>query len=90
MSAMIGNRCDVMSKAAVAGESDVIHRSRQLATVVRELCAPWRVDGIVARRRHAMSVITDIVAVEWMELSRSVNPMWVIDFSDIKQLTARP
>lgn len=90
MSVLIEKRCDVMDSAAVAGESDVIRRARQLAAAVRGACALMRVDGIAARRRHAMSVIADIVAVEWMELSRSVNPLWVIDFSDIRQLSARP
>jgi hypothetical protein len=90
MSVLIEKCCDVVDRAAVAGESDVIRRARQLAVAVREACVPERGDGIAARRRHAMSVIADIVAVEWMELSRSVNPMWVMEFSDIRQLTARP
>jgi hypothetical protein len=90
MSVLIEKCCDVVDRAAVAGESDVIRRARQLAAAVRGACALWRVDGVAARRGHAMSVIADIVAVELMEQSRSVNPLWVIDFSEIRQLSARP
>jgi len=37
-----------------------------------------------------MSVIVDIVAVELMELSRRLNPLWFIRFEEIQALTARP
>lgn len=37
-----------------------------------------------------MRFIRDIVAVEFMELARRMNPMWVIKFEDIQMLTARP
>ena len=40
-------------------------------------------------RRWVMSVIIDIIAVELMELSRRMNPLWFIRFEDIYALTAR-
>lgn len=36
-----------------------------------------------------MSVIIDIIAVEWMELSRRMSPLWFIRFEEIQTLTAR-
>lgn len=42
-----------------------------------------------ALRRNSMSVLVDIIAVEFMESARLANPLWVYRFDEITGLTAR-
>jgi hypothetical protein len=90
MSALIGNRCDVVNCAVAAEESEVIRRIRQVTALTREMLAQLSSDEFALRReQHAMAVIPDIVAVELSEQSLTANPLWMIAFNDIQQLTAR-
>jgi hypothetical protein len=80
----------VVNCAVAAEESKVIRRFRQVTARTRELWAQLSSDEFELRRRqHAMAVIPDIVAVEMSEQSLTANPLWLIEFSDIQQLTAR-
>lgn len=90
MSALISNGCDVVNCAVAAEESEVIRRFRQVTALTRDLWAQLANDDFATRRRqHAMAVIPDIVAVELSQQSLTANPLWLIEFSDIQQLTAR-
>jgi hypothetical protein len=90
MSALFSSRCDVVNRTVAAEESEVIRRIRQVTALTRDMLAQLLNDGFALRReQHAMAVIPDIVAVELSEQSLTANPLWMIAFSDIQQLTAR-
>lgn len=90
MSALTTSRCDVVNRTVATEESKVIRRLWQFTTLTRAFGAQAQYDGLALRRKqHAMAVIPDIVAVELSEQSLTANPLWLMEFSDIQQLTAR-
>lgn len=90
MSVPLTRRVETGDVAAAVGGSEVVRHLGQLSNAVGAMLAHASItEQWELRRRYAMSVITDIIAVELAEAARRENPMWVIGFEDIRQLTAR-
>ncbi|MBN2080968.1 hypothetical protein JW859_02050 [bacterium] len=90
MSAVLGNqKCETIG-LAVAEELVVVqwlkHVYHQASTSWDRWLYPDAADNA---RRRGPSVIPDIVAVEFMELSQHADLRWVLLLEDVNTLTAR-
>ncbi|GEM_PF-3317276 len=90
MSVLLTRQIERSDMAAAVGGSLVVRRLGQLSNAIGAALSPASItEHWELRRRYAMSVITDIIAVELAEAERRESPLWLIDFDDIRQLTAR-
>lgn len=90
MSVLLTRQAERSDVAAAVGGSIVVRRLGQLSNAVGAMLAHASItEQWELRRRYAMSVITDIIAVELAEAARRESPLWLIGFDDIRQLTAR-